>query len=233
MREPSLQKTTVLSLVLHISVLFIALLLLRQSNKLMTPSPYVVSLVTSEVSRGKDTDIRGSKEAARALKDTSAVEAVPKKAITKKDMTKEDMKKKNEKKEEMVEDRIAAIAAKKKVEKLVKLRSEISLKAGSNLSKDGSGTSPAQAGKQSLFDEYYTEIRKEIWHQWVFPDFGRKDLEAVIAIRIMKDGTISIQKIEKSSGNSFFDKSAIKALTKASPLSPPPYEMEIGVKFYP
>jgi len=223
MKEPSLQKTTVLSLALHISVLFIAFFLLRQSNKFMMPSPYVVSLVSPEVLRGKSMDIRASQKASKPLKDTSVVETVPK----------QDKKKKDNKKEDIIEERIAAIAAKKKVERLVKLRSEISLKASSNSNKDGSETTPAQTGKGSFFDEYYTRIRKEIWQQWVFPDFGQKNLEAIIAIRIMKDGTISIQKIEKSSGNSFFDKSAIKALTKASPLSPPPYEMEMGVRFYP
>jgi colicin import membrane protein len=223
MKEPSLQKTTVISLALHISVLFIALLLLKQSNKFMIPSPYVVSLVSPEVLKGKGMDIRAKQETTKPLKDTSVVETAPKL----------DMKKKDKKREEMVEERIAAIAAKKKVERLVKLRSEISLKASGKINRDGSETTPAQAGNGSLFDEYYTKIRKEIWQQWIFPDFGQKDLEAIIAIRIMKDGTISIQKIEKSSGNSFFDKSAIKALTKASPLPPPPYEMEMGVRFYP
>jgi TolA protein len=148
-------------------------------------------------------------------------------------MKKEDLRKRDKKMEKVVEERIAAIAAKKKVERLVKLRSEISLKATSNINKNSSETALSQAGKGSLFDEYYTKIRNEIRQQWGFPDLGQKDLEAIIAIRIMKDGTISIQKIEKSSGNSFFDKSAIKALTKASPLSPPPYEMEMGIRFYP
>ena len=53
------------------------------------------------------------------------------------------------------------------------------------------------------------------------------------AIKILKDGTTIVQNIEKSSGNSLFDRSALKALAKASPLPPPPYEMEIGVRFYP
>jgi TonB family protein len=228
MKEPSLQKTTALSLAIHISFLCVALLLLRQSNKHVMPSPYVVTLVSPAALKGKTMDIRESKGLSKPLKDTSVVEAVPKQ-----DMKKENLKKRDKKMEKVVEERIAAIAAKKKVERLVKLRSEISLKASSNSNKDGSETTLSQAGKGSLFDEYYTRIRKEIWQQWVFPDFGQKNLEAIIAIRIMKDGTISIQKIEKSSGNSFFDKSAIKALTKASPLSPPPYEMEMGVRFYP
>jgi len=39
--------------------------------------------------------------------------------------------------------------------------------------------------------------------------------------------------VEKSSGDLFFDRSALKAVTKASPVSPPPYEMEIGIRFFP
>jgi TonB family protein len=223
MKEPSLQKTTALSLALHISILFIALILLRQSNKFMMPSPYVVSLVSPEGPKGKSVDIKAGREVSRSLKDTSVVETVPKK----------DTKKIDRKKEELVEERIAAIAAKKKVEKLVKLRSEISLKASSNISKGGSDTASAQSGKGSLFDEYYGKISEEIHQQWSWPPTGQKDLEATISIKVTKDGTIFIQKIEKSSGNPFFDKSAIRALTKASPISPPPYEMEIGVRFYP
>jgi colicin import membrane protein len=227
MREPSLQKTTALSLALHISVLLTALLLLRQSNQFIMPSPYVVSLVSPEALKAKGTESRESletlKTSSKTFRDTSVIEGIPK----------QDIKKGNKKEEEIAEERIAAIAAKKKVERLVRLRSVISLKASGNDSKDSSETTPAQAGEGSLFDEYYTKIRKEIWQQWVFSDIGQKDLEAIISIRIMKDGTIFIQSIEKSSGNPFFDRSAIKAITKANPLSPPPYEMEIGVKFYP
>jgi len=223
MREPSLQKTTALSFALHISVLLIALVLLRQSNQFTMPSPYVVSLVSPEVLKVKDTESRESLETSKTLRDTSVTEDIPK----------QDMEKRNKKEEEKAEEMIAAIEAKKKVERLVKLRSVISLKVSGHDRKDSSETTLAHTGEGSLFDEYYTKIRREIWQQWAFPDTGQKDLEAIISIKIMKDGTISIQRIEKSSGNPFFDKSAIKAITKASPLPPPPYEMEIGVKFYP
>jgi len=223
MREPSLQKTTALSFALHISVLLIALLLLRQSNYFVVPSPYVVSLVSPEVLKVKNTESRENLKTSKTLRNTSVTEDIPK----------QDIKKRNKKEEEKAEEKIAAIEAKKKVERLVKLRSVISLKASDHDRKDISETAPAHTGEGSLFDEYYTKIRREIWQQWAFPDIGQKDLEAIISIKIMKDGTISIQRIEKSSGNPFFDKSAIKAITKASPLSPPPYEMEIGVKFYP
>jgi colicin import membrane protein len=49
----------------------------------------------------------------------------------------------------------------------------------------------------------------------------------------MRDGTIKVQGIEKSSGNALFDRSAQRAIAKATPVTPPPYEMEIGIRFYP
>lgn len=219
MKEPSLQKTTALSLVLHISVLLIAFLLLRQSSQFLMQSSYTVSLVSPEVLKGIE---KGeSLISSEMLRDTSVMESVPK----------EDVKKKLKEKE-LVKEKISAIEAKKRVERIVRLRSMVLLKASVN-DRNISETPSINTKKGSIFDDYYTKIRKEIWQQWVYPDTGQKDLEAIISIRIMKDGTISVQRIEKSSGNTLFDKSAIKALTKANPLSPPPYEMEVGVKFYP
>ena len=95
MKEPSLQKTTAFSLALHLSVLFIALLFLKQSNTLMMPSPYVVSLVSPEALKGKWVDIKEGKEATKPLKDTSVVENVPK----------QETKKEQRKKEKMVEEK--------------------------------------------------------------------------------------------------------------------------------
>jgi colicin import membrane protein len=222
MKEPSLQKTTALSLALHISFLFIAFLLLRQSSQYLMPS-YTVSLVGPEVLKGKESrkSLKSASGGSETLRDTSVKEGVPKEFV-----------KKRAKEEELLEEKISAIEAKKRVERIVRLRSMISLQ-GSSSKKEISETPSTHTGEGSLFDDYYTKIKNEIWQQWVYPGTGQKDLETIISIRIMKDGTISLQKIEKSSGNPLFDKSAIKALTKANPLSPPPYEMEIGVRFYP
>jgi colicin import membrane protein len=221
MREPSLQKTTALSAALHISILLISLLLLRQSSQFLIPSSYTVNLVTPEVLKGIE---RGKSQiSSETTRDTSVTQDAPKEDVNKK------------LKEELVEEKISAIEAKKRVERIVRLRSTISLKKGvieRNIS-DTSSINTVNTVKGTISDDYYTKIRNQIWQQWVYPDIGQKDLEAIISIRIMKDGTISMQKIEKSSGNPLFDKSAIKAITKANPLSPPPYEMEVGVKFYP
>ncbi|MEW6419098.1 MAG: energy transducer TonB [Nitrospirota bacterium] len=217
MKGPSFQKTTALSFVLHLTVFLIAFLILKQPNHIISLPPYTVSLVSPDV-------LTSINEAP----DTS------KESVTLPDISRKDIKKEITKKEKgMVEEKISAIATKKKIERIVRLRSIISLKAGGNKRSGNPQTTSTYTGKGILFDNYYSKITREIWQQWVFPDTGQKDIEAIISIRILKDGTITAQRIEKSSGNPLFDRSAIKAIAKASPLSPPPYEMEIGVRFFP
>jgi len=221
MREPNLHRTTALSFAIHLTALLITFLVFKQSHHLIIPPPYTVSLVGPEVLKS----IEAGKEI-RMPEDKGN-------AVTKEDTPTQKTKKITKKEEKAIEDKISAIAAKKKIEQIVRLRSIISLKAGADERKNSPETTNAQREKGSVFDDYYSKIRKEIWQQWVFPDTGQKDLETIISIKIRKDGTITAQKIEKSSGNLIFDRSAIKAITKANPLSPPPYEMEIGVRFYP
>lgn len=220
MREPGLQKTTALSLALHLTAFLIAFLFLKQSNHIIISPTYTVSLISSDILTGID---KGKNEdVVQESKEPSAPSDIPSKS-----------KKETAKEKEMVEEKISAIAAKKKIEKIVRLRSIISLKASGDNRRVNSQTTGTSMGKGTMFDDYYSKIIREIWQQWVFPDTGQKDIEAIISIKIKRDGAITAQRIEKSSGNTLFDRSAIKALAKASPLSPPPYEMEIGVRFYP
>jgi colicin import membrane protein len=202
------------------------------------PPPYMVNLVSPDgpqkMNRREVVEPRQKKQ-----------ETVPAAEIPRKNMKDTEKERDIAKEREMVEQKIAAIATKRKIqaiEKTFKERSVLSLKAhGDNksvkpvVSKTGNTSSQtASSGAQgTIFDDYYAKITKEIWQQWVYPDLGRKDIEAIVSIRILKDGTAIVQKIEKSSGNALFDRSALRALAKASPLSPPPYEIELGVRFYP
>jgi len=220
MRGPSLQKTTAISLALHLTVFLIAFLLLKQSGRFVIPPPFTVSLVGPDILNG--IDISNNMDAVEASKESAAPADIDTKNL-----------KEISRGKKLVEEKISAIAAKKRIEKIVRLRSIISLKAGAKNPKSNSQTTGASGRKGSTFDDYYSRITREIWQQWVFPDTGQKNLEAIISIRIFRNGMITEPKIEKSSGNPLFDRSAIRALAKASPLPPPPYEMEIGVRFYP
>lgn len=230
MRGPTLQKATIISFTLHLTVFAIALVILKQSSSVRLPSPYTVNLVSPGVLKdmGRETTAEAGKESTRL----AAPADVSKKSVKE---TPKDKPKDAAKEKEMVAKRIAAIEAKKKVERRVKLRSIIALKADAGKQVSSIKQQSASNGKAALQEDYYTTITREIWQQWNYPsEIGKKDIEAVIAIRILRDGTAIIQRIEKSSGNAVLDKSALSAIVKASPLTPPPDgEEEIGVRFYP
>ena len=232
MSEPSLQKTTTLSFAIHLTAFFLTFLVLKQPSNMIIPPPYTVSLVSPDVLKGIDkrADIDKGTDADKG-RDENVVQETKESAAPSASTKKSKKEIANEK--EMLEKKISAIAAKKKIEKIVKLRSIIALKASGDKRSLNEKTASASPGKGAPSEDYYTKITKEIWQQWVYPNVGKKDIEAVISIKILMDGTAIVQKIEKSSGNSIFDKSALRALAKASPLPPPPYEMEIGVRFYP
>jgi TolA protein len=225
MRGPHLQKTsilsfTILSFALHLTIFAMTLIILKHSNQVIMPSPYIVSLVNPEVSTGVDTGKQ--EEVAREAPASAAPSVAPAKS-----------KKESAKEKEMVERNLEALKAKKKIEKIVRLRSMIDLRArGDNRVSSAKATASPQ-GQGGGAGDYYSMITKEIWQQWVYPDTGKKDIEAIISVKILRDGTAIVQKVEKSSGNALFDRSAIRAIAKASPLPRPPEEMEIGVRFYP
>jgi len=106
----------------------------------------------------------------------------------------------------------------------------------------GQGAEIAAVAKHASFsshvkgrpvDDYYRKLPGRYGSNGSILIQDERTIEAIVSVRILKDGTALVQKVEKSSGNALFDRSALKALAKASPLAPPPYEMEIGVRFYP
>ncbi|MFH2011178.1 MAG: energy transducer TonB [Pseudomonadota bacterium] len=87
---------------------------------------------------------------------------------------------------------------------------------------------------------YYTIIWGRIKEGWILPESlikNKKDLEAIVSFKILRNGEIMDISFEKSSGNSYFDKSALRAVEKANPLPSLPADhkevyLEIGVRFH-
>ncbi len=72
---------------------------------------------------------------------------------------------------------------------------------------------------------YQAEIQYQIQKNWAFSQqlAGRSlELEAVLAIKIMRNGEIEDIWFDKHSGNDYLDESAYKALVKSNPLPPLP-----------
>lgn len=222
MKEPSLQITAILSLVIHISFFFMAFMLMKQSRHFIMPSPYIVSLVSTEVA---DTGAPGKGAAA-----VSEEEAAPQMSLPSK--TSKKLKPADDTKQ-YAENRIAAIEATKKAKNILRLRNVISIK-GSGGSEGGEIIGAEENGEEDMLAGYENKIGREIWrHYTVIPEIKGKNLETIISVTVMQDGTIRINKVEKSSGNVIFDRSVLKAVAKASPVSPPPYEMEKKLRFTP
>jgi TonB family protein len=135
-----------------------------------------------------------------------------------------------------VEDRIAELAALKRVARIARIRREIvDVKGGSGKAVSGASSGKPAGGSPggSSMGNYVDKITAEIHQYWAIPDTLDKNLTATVAVRILKDGTVYILGMEKSSGNRIFDTLARKAIERASPVTRPPREMEIGIRFYP
>jgi colicin import membrane protein len=224
MRGPSLQKSTALSAALHFTFLLAAALILKQSSSLVIPSPYVVSLV-SQMNSPQGLSTTGTMASDRA--ETGTAEPLRQHAAPGKDEKADRTR---------IEDSLSELKAKKKLKDMAEFRSkvlEIKGAEGKAQRLNAAQKSGGASTQGSLFDSYYAKITSQIWQEWICPDMGDKNLETVIAVKIAKDGSVTVQKIEKGSGNALFDRSALRAIAKASPVAPPPYEMEIGMRFFP
>ncbi len=244
MREPSLKETAVLSLILHALVFITAVLVIKKTSLVTLPSPYMVRLVSPAKVTPKKTKAMVSKVRTRkkvkarvkTVRKSRSAKVARKKAVT--------IKKKAPPSSDVVtlEERIAAIRAKKRIEAVVALRKIVLSVKKQQKTKDIQPPAREKAvtsegnpgGGESLIAGYYSLVQERVWSEWVFPEFRTgKGLEAVIDIKIYKNGRVKIQGIKKSSGDPLFDRSVLRAISKASPLPPPPYELEIAVRFTP
>ena len=240
MREPTLRDTTIISLCLHILLFGLTLLTLKKSTHLLLPEPYTVRLVSPERLTG------GSGISARAQRIKAIKRERRKRMKVKKQIPPPPVKKivkKTVKTGISVEEQINLIKAKKRIEKIVKLRKAVlsiqgEAEAGKPDSQGKAEDHPSQAvnssGGDSLLAGYHALVKERIWNEWVYPSLGdSEDLECIVTITIEKDGKVLVKGIDRSSGNRLFDRSALRAIEKASPLPPPPYRMTIGLRFTP
>jgi TolA protein len=91
------------------------------------------------------------------------------------------------------------------------------------------------------FSQYYQSIYEKVYQSWTLPEYIMEkegSREAIVTIKVQRDGKILSAVFEKTSGNQQFDASVMNAIKKANPLPPLPDDfresfIEIGVRFTP
>lgn len=86
-----------------------------------------------------------------------------------------------------------------------------------------------------LRDAYSNAISQQISRNWLRPPGISDDLKCEVLVVQLPDGNVTSARITKSSGNTIFDESVIKAIYKAAPLPQPPspevFQRELEVNF--
>ena len=239
--EPGLKKLAITSLILHLFLISVLIIPFRTGDREFRS--YSVNLVepvkTREEKRVDDVGKARKKVPAKkkkvAKKKSVKKKALPsKKVIKKESQPDEDISRASAEKITKEIERLRAIKAlsKNKADKEKTHDLEDIRKRLSDQSVTGSGA-PGD-GKNIVSDVYYALIKRKIENKWIHPGFDTEGLEVIISINIGSDGKILSRTVEKTSGNMFFDSSAVKAISKASPLPAPPpnVEKEITMRFH-
>lgn len=91
----------------------------------------------------------------------------------------------------------------------------------------------------TVMNMYYTRIWSRVRSQWSLPPslVPRQDIEAIVFVRILRDGAVTDLSFQKRSGNQYFDESAMRAVRRAAPFPNLPAEAgsswDIGFVFHP
>jgi colicin import membrane protein len=83
--------------------------------------------------------------------------------------------------------------------------------------------------------DYFRRLEESVRGSWVLPAALVRDAaKLVVELRIVieKDGRVSEERIERGSGNPYFDDSVRRAIRKASPLPVPPEQLRGGEDHY-
>ncbi|MEW6600836.1 MAG: TonB family protein [Nitrospirota bacterium] len=247
--EPAFYKIVITSAVLH--VLLIIFITVPVRTKEMEYKTYFVDLVgpsavhrpvkTAPVKKtvpSKTIEDKSPPKAEKAIRKESIPlkKAVPKKGVSlEPDKSAETVSreierlralkalsiKKKEKEEKLEKDQRDSEEVARAIEIIRKNKQEDITKGAGMSGTQGTGIQPPE-----YINNYGSTIKGSIEDQWIYPEFDSDGIEAVLSFKIDKKGNIISPKIVKSSGNVLFDRSAMKAVMKASPLPPPPLGMD-------
>lgn len=99
----------------------------------------------------------------------------------------------------------------------------------------GDGTGMVVDAAQFPFGYFLSAIERKVSDNWYSAVAkSGNGLTCVVYFRLMRDGSVQDVRVEKGSGNDFFDRSAVRAVKSASPFPPLPRGFQedfLGIHF--
>lgn len=86
----------------------------------------------------------------------------------------------------------------------------------------GIGFGPGEGGGFGGFGGYLRILRQRIWSEWTQSAVYGSNQACVVGLTVSRNGDVSDIRVEKTSGNSFYDNVALRAVRNSSPLPPLP-----------
>lgn len=91
----------------------------------------------------------------------------------------------------------------------------------------GIGVGPGEGGGSGGgsgfgFGSYLGILRRRIWQEWTQSPIYGVNQQCVVGLTVGRSGDVTNIKLEKSSGNSFYDNVAVRAVRNSSPMPPLP-----------
>jgi len=106
---------------------------------------------------------------------------------------------------------------------------------GARIAPGGGGGAQGTVRLSPELRDYFRRLEESVRSSWVLPGALVRDASKLIVelrIVIEKDGRVSEERIERGSGNPYFDDSVRRAIRKASPLPIPPEQLRGGEDHY-
>jgi colicin import membrane protein len=108
-------------------------------------------------------------------------------------------------------------------------------RSGTRFAPGGGGGAQGTVRLSPELRDYFRRLEERVRGSWVLPAAMVRDAsKLVVELRIVieKDGRVSEERIERGSGNLYFDDSVQRAIRKASPLPVPPEQLRGGEDHY-
>lgn len=231
---PGGTRAFVYALVLHVTVLLLLGISLRFSARTPTvPAPMQAVVIDEAPKRAEPPDTarldeqrrKQAEEAERARQaELKKREDERKQKAEETRLLKEAERKKElerKKKAEATEKKKAAALEKKRADERRKKEAETALQSEVAAEEKRRADAERLRKEQSETDKYHLLIKQQVSRSWNIPTTSRKGLKCTLRVRIVPGGEVLAVNVVVSSGDAAFDRSAVSAIYKASPLQVP------------